>query len=674
MRSLCIFICFAISFSLFAQQAGCIYQAPYFEPFAHNQPWRLNIGFSNTEDTCWQKFPAEDSLGFKWNLGFNGGGGGYANPYNFNDSSGHRLYKSGNHYVFYVKPAHQGFIGSIPIAKSYLTTSFLKVDSLNHPEFSFDYHMVGSDIRKLIIQYREYGDTIWHSIDSLVGEQQNNVADHLKRHFIDVNFQSDTVRFRFVAVNTGGENCNTLIDNIALNEAETCPSPNRPQFVEITSTSAKLIFDKRNISGATHIKYGDAGVRANSPLLKSITVAGDTALISGLTPGKIYYVYFGAACGSSNISLSAHPIILRLPCNVIFDFPYKENFDDWMGDTIQYFNSNFQYTGVLSSCWNDNGTKSNVKISSWTAGKRAPTAKPLPDVDRSGSGNYLMQKHDFNNQHYLASPKIDLSNSVRPQLSYWQHAHSQTATTFYVELNRGQVWIKVDSLQTPTQSSSADAWIRRVVDLTNYKNDTVQLRFYTTNTSYQDPALVSLDEISIIEKPGCALAGKDSNVAICPTENRFALGILLDSMAYGGSWMDLNNSGAMSAGQIVDLTMLQIDSAYQFRYAIPADSNCTADSATFTIIRSQAFCDIGINKLKNPDFKIFPNPAQGRINIEYGAAEKISGIKIYSLAGKRVFSAAKQVNEIGIENWAPGLYLLQITTDKGVYGRRFVKE
>lgn len=663
----------AITISLLAQQNNCIRPAPYSEPFTHNQPWRYNRFQSNTEDSCWQKFPTQDSLGFRWELGLDGGGPSVS-PYHFNDSSGHRLHETGNHYVFYIKPAHQGIIGVISSAESYLTTPFINVDSLNHPELSFDYHMVGSDIRSLLIQYREYGDTVWNSIDSLIGEQQNNVADHLKRHFIAVNFQSDTVQFRFVAVNSGGVNCNTLIDNIEVKEAENCPPPNRPHLIEVTATSAKLIFDKRNISGATHIRYGDIGLPANSPLMKSITVGGDTALISGLTPGKIYYVYFGAACGSSNISLSDHPLILRLPCIEIFDFPFTENFDDWMGDTIQYFNSGYKYEGVISSCWKDNGELANVRYSSWSAGLYTSVARPFPLVDKSGSGNYLFQKQDYHFLHYIETPKIDLRNSVRPQISYWHHSHSQTPTAFYVEINNGSGWNKIDSLFAPTQSSVSDPWLQRVIDLYQYRSDTVQFRFYKTNLDFHDPALVSLDEISIREKPGCALAGMDSTLELCDDLHNLALGTLLDSMAYGGSWMDLQNSGAISAGNIVDLTLLQTDSAYRFRYTIPADSNCTADSATFTLIRSSAFCDMGLIEPGNPNFKIFPNPAQGRLNIQYSGNGKISGLAVYNLEGKRVFTSEKPVEKIDIAPWPAGLYLLQITTDKGVYARRFMKE
>lgn len=673
MRYFIVIIGGVIPFVFFAQQAGCIYPAPYLESFAHNQPWRLNIGFANTEDTCWQKFPAKDSLGFRWELGFNGGGDPRI-PDHFNDSSGHRLYKNGNHYVFYVKPAHQGLIGSISIAHSYLTTPPIDVDSLINPELSFDYHMVGSDIRKLIIEYSNYGDTLWYAIDSLIGEQQSNVADHFKRHFIPLNIAIDTVQFRFLAIIAGGINCNAIVDNISVKEAETCPSPNRPKLMEINSTTAKLIFDKRNISGATQIKYGNVGLPVNSPLMKSISTGGDTALISGLKPGSIYDIYFGSACGSGNISYSAYPIILRMPCDVVFDFPFKENFDDWMGDTIKYFNSGFKYDGVLSTCWKDNGAYANVRYFSWTAGKRPLTGIPLPNVDRSVGGNYLMQKQDYHKLHYLESPKIDLSTSVRPHLSYWYHAHSQAATTFYVELNNGAAWVKIDSLLTPTQSTASDPWMQRVINLANYKDDTVRLRFYTTNTSFHNPALVSLDEISIGEKPGCALAGRDSTIELCNDLNNLALGILLDSLAYGGTWLDIQNTGTLSAGNILDLKQLQTDSAYRFRYSIPADSNCTADSATFTIIRSQAFCDIGLNEEAKPGIKIYPNPAQNIIKLEFLNEEAVGELSIYSLEGKKVFSAEKQVKEISIKDWLPGLYLVQVVSNKGVYSSRFVKE
>ncbi len=72
--------------------------------------------------------------------------------------------------------------------------------------------------------------------------------------------------------------------------------------------------------------------------------------------------------------------------------------------------------------------------------------------------------------------------------------------------------------------------------------------------------------------------------------------------------------------------------------------------------------------------EVYPNPVRRAIQLQFAGEAKIRQVNVFNTAGEKVFSAAKQVNEIGIENWAPGLYLLQITTDKGVYGRRFVKE
>jgi hypothetical protein len=72
--------------------------------------------------------------------------------------------------------------------------------------------------------------------------------------------------------------------------------------------------------------------------------------------------------------------------------------------------------------------------------------------------------------------------------------------------------------------------------------------------------------------------------------------------------------------------------------------------------------------------EVYPNPVRRAIQLQFAGEAKIRQVNVFNTAGEKVFSAAKQVNEIGIENWASGLYLLQITTDKGVYGRRFVKE
>ena len=88
---------------------------------------------------------------------------------------------------------------------------------------------------------------------------------------------------------------------------------------------------------------------------------------------------------------------------------------------------------------------------------------------------------------------------------------------------------------------------------------------------------------------------------------------------------------------------------------------------------SQSVCEnigLSINE-KEALFSIFPNPVSGILNIN--AHENVTDCQIFNLQGQIIYSSKANVKEISTENWASGVYIIRITTEKGTSEKRFSK-
>lgn len=88
----------------------------------------------------------------------------------------------------------------------------------------------------------------------------------------------------------------------------------------------------------------------------------------------------------------------------------------------------------------------------------------------------------------------------------------------------------------------------------------------------------------------------------------------------------------------------------------------------------------GINQSEIPHLKIFPNPSQGLINIDFTSNIVLSNLKIQicTLDGRLVYLTDKQKSEgtisenIDISELPKGMYLLKLSEDGSCYYDRIV--
>ena len=73
-----------------------------------------------------------------------------------------------------------------------------------------------------------------------------------------------------------------------------------------------------------------------------------------------------------------------------------------------------------------------------------------------------------------------------------------------------------------------------------------------------------------------------------------------------------------------------------------------------------------VNDIQATSFiKVYPNPTSDFITIENNNTEQILSIELLDYAGKLIKSFNPNSTSINLNGLAPGIYLLQITTEKG---------
>lgn len=116
---------------------------------------------------------------------------------------------------------------------------------------------------------------------------------------------------------------------------------------------------------------------------------------------------------------------------------------------------------------------------------------------------------------------------------------------------------------------------------------------------------------------------------------------------------DVNTAGEFLATELGLQTVT-------YNYTDPITGCNNSATVEIEVINDPVACSVGTDDLELPDYVIFPNPANEFLMVQL--PEGIREYKIYNALGK-LMSAARATNEIEqitIENWANGVYWLQL--------------
>lgn len=455
------FISGPYSFTLLCSISG----VPYFDNVEGHTPTTA-LGLSN----CWNAYGS----GYDWNIDNMG-----STPSTGTGPSG--AY-SGTNY-FYIEASS----GSAGTAAS-LESPLIDISSLASPQLDFYYHMFGADMGSLFIEIND--GTGWTIVDSLIGPQHNSASDPWLNRIIPLNsYIGDTVQIKYTAIKSSGSFAGDIcLDDIRIGETPTCPQPLGLSVLNIGATNADFTWTPGGNETSWNVYAVTAGDPATS--VTPIVATNDTITITGLSPNGAYDFYVEAICSGANSYISGPANALML-CSVS-GTPF---FDDVEAHTPT--------TSLgLSNCWNAYGTGFDWNIDNLGS---TPSTGTGPTNGAHSGINYFYTEASSGTAGAMAtlqSPSIDLSSLNTPQLEFYYHMFGSAMGSLAIQVDNGSGWITVDSISGQQQSSGTDPWLNRIIPISTFANDTIQIRFNGyKGTSFQGD--ICIDDISVGEAPSC---------------------------------------------------------------------------------------------------------------------------------------------------------------------------
>lgn len=406
---------------------------------------------------------------------------------------------------------YYNFAGFNPNETS-LYTPLVDLSNSTVPELKFYYHMFGGDITSM--EVRIFNGSAWTSALTLTGQQNTSSADPWIEAIVDLAaFVGDTVKVEFKVLKGIGVSiaADVAIDDLSIDEAPLCPKPTN--FVTTASTLTSIDFSWTT-GGAVNwqMEYGPSGYVPGTGTVVSVTTNPFT--LGSLNPSTTYDVYIRDSCSVGSVSEWVGPVLASTLCGVS-PAPYLETFD---GGNFDPGAQGFGVAGTIDACW----ARNPATVYFWKSGPSTPqTGGTGPSVDHtSGSGGYLFTESGGFAQPTLVAdaetPEIDLSTLISPELTFWHHMFGPNVGSLDVEISNdgGLTWTNLITITGQQQTAQTDAWIETIIDISTYANDTVQVKFIATKTTFGNQSDIAIDDVNIDEAPLCP---KPSNLQVLNT-------------------------------------------------------------------------------------------------------------------------------------------------------------
>ena len=194
--------------------------------------------------------------------------------------------------------------------------------------------------------------------------------------------------------------------------------------------------------------------------------------------------------------------------------PWTEDFDGsgWQSST------GWNDDGAIPTCWARANPSGNYL---WMAGPPNfinTSTGPIGD-HTSGSGSYALADTWFKfpgsvntDVTHLVTPKLVLTNDTAPRAVFYFHMFGDNITSLQVWAREFGTtgWTILENISASSVSgqftSNSSPWRKRVVPLTNYAGDTIQLRFSakrTTSLGIGTTSRIAIDDLVVEETPSC---------------------------------------------------------------------------------------------------------------------------------------------------------------------------
>jgi PKD repeat protein len=449
---------------------------PFAEDF-EGPPWP-NGGL----EPCWDRY---DYLDFKWNVGPPALNYAQSGPGSNNHSPG------GSKFIVANRPNQKGK------ARSSVTSPLIDLDTIINPELTFWTHMFGLQIIAFDISV-DSGNG-FNLVKRIIGPQQLSKSAPWTEHIISLSaYSGKTVKVKFtgIAASNWSSLSRIAVDDFSIGESPPCRKPTNLQLDQVNFTSASVSWLS---GGATD---WIVRLQANGSSSALTATSSNPLFLTQLQAGTEYTIWVRDSCGPGLVSDWSAPLDFKTYC-LPDATPY---FEDFEGTPFQVQSSWFT-TGTLHPCWE----RSHELGPIWQPSPA--TILPnnlLPTQDHtSGSGKYiggsLFLGNGTNEATSFTSPHIDLTNLNRPELSFWFYlgGYSFSSNQLQVEVNNGTGWQNISTIFGPQQLSTSAAWIKEVLDLSYFRDDTIRLRFKTIGSNLYAATAGGVDDISIYNNPNC---------------------------------------------------------------------------------------------------------------------------------------------------------------------------
>ncbi|MFK7923425.1 MAG: PKD domain-containing protein [Bacteroidia bacterium] len=398
----------------------------------------------------------------------------------------------GTYYVY--TEASSGSAGFI----DELFSPCIDLSALTAPRLGYWYHMFGNTMGNLYVDVIANG--VRTRIDSIIGQQQTANADPFLERVLSLDaYIGQTIQLAFVGQSAGTFAGDMAIDDVSIFQAAA---------IEIAATSVAItsVLDCSNSAAASvAVSVANLGLNDITGVSVSLIVDGGTPTVETiggtlLSGDDTTYVFLAtadlSAAGLHTIDATA---TATGDTNTLNDSTSTTTTSP--GSVTAPFVEGFENAGNLPAGWSfDSPTNFN-----WTVDENGTGSSGTgPSDDHSDPGTYYVYTEASSGASgditELISPCIDLSPVSSPKLRYWYHMFGSAMGTLYVDAEVNGVRTRLDSIVGQQQTANADPFRERVVDLSAYSGQTIQLIFVgkSAGTFAGDMAI---DDVEIFQPP-----------------------------------------------------------------------------------------------------------------------------------------------------------------------------
>ena len=427
-----------------------------------------------------------------------------------------------------------------------------------------------------------------------------------------------------------------------------CISPSLIQVINVTSSSADIVWQENGTATEWEVEYGQTGFTQGSG---TVVVDNDGTLgvsLSSLTDNTLYDVYVKAVCSVTDESTWFGPYTFKTECSP-FSIPYVMDFETSMD--------------LIPDCWSNSGWEFN----------NSPSSSNSYSDNTTGFGYFAFvdASSPYTPDATLTSPMIDMSGVLAPSLEFYVHHYNGSSTllsnSITVELFDGATWNVVYF----DDNGDVNAWEKVEIDLSLLTiTGPVQARFIVDtdigSNFYND---IGIDDVSFTGILPCAdpSAIVVSNIThdsadISWTENGTAteweIEYGLSGYTQGSGTVVVDNDGTLGE----TLTGLTAEESYDvYVRAICSTTNASAwiGPVSFTT------ATVSVTEHDFSGFTYYPNPIEDVLHIS--SKNERYDITIFNLVGQQVLTHTMDADSttINLSHLASGSYVMQVVSKSG---------